>query len=138
MASSLFARPAAYVNADLFWRSSPELRLRGIDSSVGELTSSEAAARLRRYGPNSVSEDRRRTLLRNIAGRIADPLVAILLIAAAISGLSGDIGSLVIIAVVITLSISLDMIQQHRAEALRFMLTYCATEGRVPFRRTRW
>ncbi len=56
-------------------------------------------------------------LLAKIAKRFAEPLVAILLVAAAISGVTGDLTSFAIILAVISLSIFLDVVQEHRAEA---------------------
>ncbi|MEY9632990.1 Mg2+-importing ATPase [Bradyrhizobium japonicum] len=43
-------------------------------------------------------------------------MIAMLLAAALVSGLSGDVGSFVIIATVLSLSITLDIVQEHRAE----------------------
>ena len=51
-----------------------------------------------------------------IAKRFAEPLIAILIVAAAISGFTGDIASFCIIVIVIALSIILDVVQEHRAE----------------------
>jgi len=99
-----------------FWQQPSERLLSALSATSGGLTTSEAASRLRRYGANLVTDDRRRSLLRKIARRFADPLVAILLAAAAVSSLSGDVASFVIIVIVIAASISLDVVQQHRAE----------------------
>jgi P-type Mg2+ transporter len=63
-----------------------------------------------------VAESPRLDILRKIARRFAEPLVAILLVAAAISGATGDLGSFAIILTVIVLSIALDLLQEHRAE----------------------
>jgi magnesium-transporting ATPase (P-type) len=51
-----------------------------------------------------------------VAKRFAEPLIAILLVAAAISGFTGDMASFAIIVVVIVLSIALDVVQEQRAE----------------------
>src|SRR5581483_3650054 len=51
-----------------------------------------------------------------IAKRFAEPLVAILLVAATISGFTGDVASFGIIVAVIALSIILDVVQEQRAE----------------------
>jgi P-type Mg2+ transporter len=63
-----------------------------------------------------VVEHRRTRLLARVAKRFAEPLVAILLIAAAISGATGDLTSFAIILAVVSLSIVLDVVQEHRAE----------------------
>ncbi|HEY7665330.1 MAG TPA: magnesium-translocating P-type ATPase [Xanthobacteraceae bacterium] len=101
---------------DRFWSlPAPELLERLTTRSAG-LSSPEAESRLARYGANTVAEPPRLDILRKIARRFAEPLVAILLIAAAISGLTRDFGSFAIILTVITLSIVLDLVQEHRAE----------------------
>ncbi len=68
------------------------------------------------FGRNSVSDAPNRRVLWKIARKFAEPLVAILVVAAGISALTGDFASFGIILVVIALSITLDVIQEHRAE----------------------
>jgi P-type Mg2+ transporter len=80
------------------------------------LSSAEAAARLLRYGANTLNVRRRYSLLLKILSRFRNPLVLILLFAAAISALTGDVGSLVIISAIVLLSILLDSIQEYHAE----------------------
>lgn len=76
----------------------------------------EAAERLRQFGPNVAASGARHSLAAMIGRKIADPLVAILLIAAAVSGGTGDWQSLVIIVLIVLFSIGLDVIQEHKAE----------------------
>jgi P-type Mg2+ transporter len=85
-------------------------------SKSGGLTSADAAERLSSSGPNTVATGRRHGIVAKIAKRFAEPLVAILLVAAAISGFTGDIASFAIIVTVIGLSIVLDVVQEERAE----------------------
>jgi Mg2+-importing ATPase len=87
-----------------------------LDSRATSLTSGEAAARLARYGPNLAAATVRRGLAAKLIGRLSDPLIAILLIAAAISGATGDCQSFVIILVIILFSITLDIVQEYKAE----------------------
>jgi len=99
-----------------FWRASAPAVLAQIGTNRGGLGSEEAAARLSHIGRNTIDIDRRRGLHLKIAKRFAEPLVAILLVAAAISGFTGDIASFMIIVSVIGLSVALDVAQEHRAE----------------------
>ena len=55
-------------------------------------------------------------MLRKLLGRLRNPLVAILLFAASISALTGDAASFGIIAVIVLLGVTLDAVQEHRAE----------------------
>jgi P-type Mg2+ transporter len=78
----------------------------GTDSSG--LSSAEAAARLLRYGANTLDARRRYSLLLKILSRFRNLLVLILLGAATISALTGDVPSLVIISAIVLLSVLLD------------------------------
>lgn len=87
-----------------------EFRQEGIDnlfarvrSNVSGLSSVEASRRFSRFGANTIAEPPRASLFRKIVKRLAEPLVAILLVAAGIAGFSGEWVSLAIIVSVITL-----------------------------------
>ncbi len=99
-----------------FWRSGASELLAQLQSRSGGLTESEAAARLRTVGPNCFIASGRHSLFHKLAHRLLNPLVLILIVAAAISGLGGDMGSFVVILAVISLSLTLDIVQEHRAE----------------------
>ena len=90
--------------------------LRLLDASGDGLTSSEASERLNRYGPNQIAKRRQLTLIRGLLSRFSNPLVLILLGAAGVSAFTGDVASFTIIGVVVALSVSLDFLQEYRAE----------------------
>jgi len=100
-----------------FWQDASAKTLDRLSASREGLRAGEAAARLDRDGPNEIAAKRRRHLLFDLLRRLANPLVAILLAAAAIAGATGDVASFAIIVVVVILSTGLDMVQEHRAEA---------------------
>jgi len=102
---------------DDYWRLPLAALYERLQSKSGGLTTAEAHARLSRIGLNSVTPPVRGSLVVKIAKRFAEPLVAILLVAAAISGFTGDIASFAIIVAVVCLSIMLDVVQEERAEA---------------------
>lgn len=85
------------------------------DPATG-LSATEAAERLRRYGPNRLEAKRHFSLLRKFVSRFRNPLVLILLAAAAISAATGDVSSCVIISVIVGMSVLLDSLQEFRAE----------------------
>ncbi len=91
------------------------------------LTSSEAAERLTRYGPNLFHQQRRSALLFQFLAKFKNPLVIILLIASTISAFTGDITSFIIIVLIVLMSITLDFIQEYKAgkeaEKLRHSVT---------------
>ena len=100
----------------IFWLKPADALFTALGSSAAGLSWSEAEKRFSVVGPNRTEAGRSRSILRKLAQRVLNPLVAILLVAATISGLSGDVGSVVIIVTVITLSLTLDVVQEHRAE----------------------
>src|SRR6266568_4255698 len=99
---------------DLFWCVPVGSLLDRLHSSGAGLSATEAARRLASVGPNTVADAPRRRFAVKVAKRFAEPLVAMLLVAAAISGLTGDLASFAIIVTVIALSIVLDVVQEHR------------------------
>ncbi|MGY3604774.1 MULTISPECIES: P-type ATPase [unclassified Bradyrhizobium] len=101
---------------EAFWRTPTETLLLSLSSQRSGLAQADAKDRLARLGPNLMQLSQSQSILKKIVQRILNPLVAILIAAAAISGMSGDIGSFVIIVLVIGMSLTLDIVQEHRAE----------------------
>lgn len=101
---------------DVFWGLDNEAALQQCESRLAGLSSTEARARMDRYGPNLAVVSTRRNLLVKLGKRLADPLIAILLIAAAISGATGDWRSFLVIVAIVLFSIFLDILQEHKAE----------------------
>ncbi len=98
-----------------FWQSdleSLETELRADGSGLGE---AEAARRLATWGPNVLRPAHRRAIALQFLSRFGNPLVILLLAAAAISAFVGDVVSFVIIAVMVALSVTLDFVQEYRA-----------------------
>ncbi|MET3665782.1 Mg2+-importing ATPase [Caulobacter sp. 1776] len=91
--------------------------IKALASDRQGLSTAEAQARLARDGPNAIAPARRHHLLADLARRLANPLVAILLVAAAIAGATGDLASFAIIVAVVLTSTGLDLVQEHRAQA---------------------
>ncbi|MBL8541122.1 MAG: HAD-IC family P-type ATPase, partial [Betaproteobacteria bacterium] len=81
----------------------------------GGLTATEAAQRLQRFGPNRFREHRERPLLAQFLSRFRNPLVIVLLVASGLSGFAGDATDFFIIAAIVLCSITLDFVQEHRA-----------------------
>ncbi len=109
MASSLFDREPA------FWQQNVAALLERLKTTTVGLSSSEAAARLARFGPNLLHTVRKRTLLFQFLAKFRNPLVIILLMASAVSAFSGDATSFFIISFIVLISVTLDFVQEHRA-----------------------
>ena len=99
-----------------FWQLPHDVLLYKLGSDADGLSQREAERRLAIFGPNRVDASKAQSVLQKIGRRVLNPLVAMLLVAAAVSGVSGDLGSFAIIVAVLCLSLTLDIVQEHRAE----------------------
>jgi magnesium-transporting ATPase (P-type) len=100
-----------------FWaRPLPEV-LAEVGGARGGLASSEAAERLRRWGPNELAPPRRFEGLRELARYLTNPLVLILLLASGVSATFGQVPSAVVISLMLVLSIALNFTQAYRSQA---------------------
>ena len=81
------------------------------------LTSVEAAARLKRDGPNALGAEGRRGPLAVLIGQFASPLVLILIAASAVSIVVGDRVEAGIILAIVGMSALLGFVQEARSEA---------------------
>jgi P-type Mg2+ transporter len=99
-----------------FWQMPRDALFCKLGSDPRGLSHIEAERRLAIFGANRVEASQTRSILHKLGHRILNPLVAMLLVAAAVSGVSGDLGSFAIIVTVLLLSLTLDVVQEHRAE----------------------
>ncbi|EEG09241.1 magnesium-translocating P-type ATPase [Pseudogulbenkiania ferrooxidans] len=79
------------------------------------LSSAEARKRLAQFGPNLFRERDEKSLLRQYLSRFKNPLVLILLVASAVSAFTGEVTNFLIISFIVLLSVTLDFVQEHRA-----------------------
>ncbi|HEX9075246.1 MAG TPA: HAD-IC family P-type ATPase, partial [Anaerolineae bacterium] len=102
-----------------------------LNSSPNGLTSDEARARLKQYGPNQVVGTRRVGLVARFLYCFANPLTLILLLAAIVTGILGDWVNAGIIIAIVFLSAVLDFTQttrtQSAADRLRSQVALTAT-----------
>ncbi len=79
------------------------------------LSSAEAGSRLAQYGPNQFRDHQQQPLWLQFLSRFKNPLVILLLVASAISALTGEMTNFLIITVMVLFSVTLDFVQEHRA-----------------------
>jgi Ca2+-transporting ATPase len=84
-------------------------------AAVG-LTSAEAAHRLARYGPNALPPEPRTPVLRRVLQQLRDPLIVVLLAAAALTIATGDLSDAAVILLVVTVNTVVGVVQEVRAE----------------------
>ncbi|GGS90550.1 cation-translocating P-type ATPase [Nonomuraea spiralis] len=100
-------------------------------SSPG-LSSAEAAARLERDGPNLLPRKPPTPLWRRVVTQLRDPLIIVLLIAAALTVSTGDWTDAAVIALVIVVNTAVGVAQEVRADRAIAALAELATpEARV-------
>ena len=80
------------------------------------LGADEAAARLSRYGPNELVERGGRSPWRILLEQLTGTLVLILIVAAVVSALVGDVKDAVAILAIVVLNAILGFVQEYRAE----------------------
>jgi P-type Mg2+ transporter len=100
-----------------WWQQAPPAALATLGTTADGLTALEAGERLARWGANRLAPPPRWAALEQIARRLRDPLVLVLLVAGGLSLVSGEPASAGIIAIVILVSIVLDQVQQRQAES---------------------
>lgn len=83
---------------------------------VKGLSSEEVSARLEKYGENQLATQKKKTLLQLFFAQLNDPLIYILIVAALISGFTGEINEAVIITIVIVLNAVIGVAQESKAE----------------------
>ena len=116
---------------------SAEEVLRSQGSQRGGLTSQEAAARLEKHGPNRLQEAKKITNLQRFLQQLKDPMLLILMAAAAVSAvtsiLSGEkLTEVIIILAVVLLNAVLGVVQESKAEAaIEALQTMTAATSKV-------
>lgn len=115
-----------------WYQMTKEEALKQISSTKDGLTSKEAQKRLKASGENVLREEKRKGILRIFAEQFCDLLVVILVIAAVISMLSGNVESTIVIFAVIVLNAVLGTIQHEKArKSLESLKSLSAPMARV-------
>ncbi len=101
---------------------SPQELIAELNTSADGLSSAEAAARLEKYGPNKLKDAEKPTLLQRFIEQLKDPMLIILMIAAAVSAVTNFISGesfaeVFIILIVVLLNAVLGVFQESKAEA---------------------
>ena len=81
------------------------------------LSTAQAQAQLTTYGANTLSSHPGPSLMRQFLARFKNPLVVVLLLASSVSALTGEITNFAIISGIVLLSVTLDFVQEFRANA---------------------
>ncbi|MBB6349971.1 cation-translocating P-type ATPase [Nonomuraea muscovyensis] len=100
--------------------------------SPSGLSSAEAAARLERDGPNMLPREPPVPLWRRVAGQLRDPLIIVLLVATALTAVTGDWTDMAVIVLVIVVNTTVGVTQEVRAgRAITALSELAAPTARV-------
>jgi Ca2+-transporting ATPase len=105
------------VRAELPWAVPAEAVAAALatDPAVG-LTAAEATDRLERVGPNELVERARKPAWRLLAEQFANTMILVLVAAAAITAVIGDLKDTVVILAIVVLNAIVGFVQEYRAE----------------------
>lgn len=97
----------------------------GIDSTT-------ATQRLSEYGENKIAEKKKKTLLHKLLNQFTDFMILILIAAAIISGILGDMTDAIIILAIVFINAAVGFIQEYRAEkAMEALKKMAASHARI-------
>ena len=111
--------------------------LQKIESDSGGLSGTEAAARLEKYGPNKLIEAKKRSAILRFFDQMKDPMIIILLVAAALSFFTSlyeheSPADVFIILFVVVLNSVLGVVQESKAEeAIEALKKMTAAKSKV-------
>ena len=100
-----------------YYQLSGEEVLREVNGSEEPLTKEQVSENQKKYGPNELTEGKKKTTFQIFLEQYKDFLVIILIIAAIASGFMGDVESAAVIVIVITMNAILGTVQTVKAEA---------------------
>ncbi len=111
--------------------------LKALNSENGGLTGAEVQVRLQQNGPNRLAEGRKKSLAARFLSQLADPMIIVLLAAAALSGVTSayageSFADVFIILFVVVLNAVLGVVQESKAEdAIAALRTMTASTSKV-------
>ncbi len=119
------------MNTAAWHRQNIEAVLADLGSAVEGLSVEEAALRLDRYGPNELTEKKRKSPFMMFLDQFRDFMILVLIGAAVIAGFIGELSDTIAIVVIVVLNAVIGFVQEYRAEkameALRKMAGATAT-----------
>ncbi len=90
--------------------------IESLDSSDNGLSTGEAENRLNKYGKNELTEKKKKPVWMLFTGQFKDFMILVLIAAAVISGIIGDLTDTIIILIIVFLNAVIGFVQEYRAE----------------------
>ena len=120
-----------------YYLKTTEAVMKELDSRQNGLDSQEAESRLEKHGRNKLAEAKKDSLFKRFIMQLADPMILVLIVAAAISGVTSyyageSFADVVIIMAVVIINALLGMYQESKAEkAIEALQEMAAATSRV-------
>jgi Ca2+-transporting ATPase len=103
-----------------------------LNTSPSGIDNISAAQRLEEYGKNQITDKKKKSVFQMLLHQLTDFMILILIAAAIISGVLGDVTDTVIILAIIILNAVVGFIQEYRAEkAMEALKQMAATNARI-------
>jgi Ca2+-transporting ATPase len=100
----------------LFYKLTIGKALQALESSDVGISSAEASSRLARYGGNELVEKEKKPIWYLFLNQFKDFMIVVLMIAAVVAGMTGNLTDTMIIIVIVILNAVVGFIQEYRAE----------------------
>ncbi len=105
---------------------------KSLGSNAQGLSASKAAEKILQVGPNQLQEGKKKTIAGIFLGQFKDVMILILLAAAIVSGIIGDLTDTIVILVIVLLNAVVGFIQEYRAEkAMHALKQMAITQAKV-------
>ena len=115
-----------------YWSADADTLVQQLGSAQHGLSAADAARRLREYGPNQVREHQRLSRTRVLVNQLRNPLLLVLIFAAAASALTGEWVDAVIVVVIVLATVSIGYTREYQAEtAAAALQARVRTQARV-------
>ncbi|HKQ12645.1 MAG TPA: magnesium-translocating P-type ATPase, partial [Steroidobacteraceae bacterium] len=111
------SRHAAASFVDNYWARTAESLLRELGSTAQGLSSADAAERLRKYGPNRLSDEGRLSRIDVLVRQVASPLQLLLVFAAIVAAATGEMTNAVIVLTILCASAFIGYRREYSARA---------------------
>lgn len=103
-----------------------------LGSNQQGLTAVIAQEKLQQFGPNELQEGKKNSVFKIIISQFKDVMILILVAAAIISGVVGDITDTIVILIIVLLNAFLGFVQEYRAEkAMQALKQMAVSQARV-------
>jgi Ca2+-transporting ATPase len=99
------------------WHTSPiDDVLKELQSHADGLSADEVANRMQQYGPNQLQEKKKKPVWLLFLMQFKDVMILILMVAAIISAIVGDLKDMIVILIIIIINAIVGFVQEYRAE----------------------